>query len=328
MKRVGWIALAVALGAVAVFFWWRSGVEIAQPAHAGERVSVAPAIAASVDAAAAATPMKRESSQPEKQESPPPGSTDYAARFRDAPDLLEFARSLLAAGRAGDHAAQFYIFRALEYCADEQQLYFRLRGINKSLDEALKFAATIGWPFDPEVVRRSWNRCHTIFEAGANELGERRDWLRMSADGGYPLAQVFAARYLLRDLPRDRTNAVNDTDANREQRRSLIAKAIRSRDPEVIWQVANTPLGVLDADGEVDMEYMAWSVAACQRGFDCSPQSDAVRWACMWDRACQPFESLTDVLRRARGEEFTEIEARARWINEKIDAGDWEVLGF
>jgi hypothetical protein len=37
---------------------------------------------------------------------------------------------------------------------------------------------------------------------------------------------------------------------------------------------------------------------------------------------------MYDIFRRARGDDYPEIEARARWINEKIDAGDWETLGF
>jgi hypothetical protein len=45
---------------------------------------------------------------------PPKTSTEsdaeYAARLRVAPDYLEYVRSLLTAARAGDHAAQFYVF--------------------------------------------------------------------------------------------------------------------------------------------------------------------------------------------------------------------------
>lgn len=255
---------------------------------------------------------------------PPVPHEDYAAQLRAASDYLEFARSLLSAARAGDHAAQFYIFRALEYCNDEYNLYFMRRGIRHSLDDALKMAVTAGWPFDPEVVRRAYTRCHTLLEAGAAELGDRREWLRLASDGSYPLAQVNAARNQFRELP----GVIDDNDANRDQRRALLAKAIRSRDPEVIWEIANIPPGHLDPEGNADREQMAWHIAACQRGFDCSPQSEAVRWACMWDRACQPYESVYDIFRRARGEGMLEVEVRAREINEKIDAGDWESLGF
>lgn len=321
MKRVRWAAISTTLCAVAAVIWWRYGVERVQPAEAGEQVRSSSAFDESAYSPGAA--REPESSPP--QTTPPPvQATDYAAQLRAAPDYLDFARALLPAARAGDHAAQFYIFRALEYCADEYNLYFKRQGIRHSLDDAMKMAVTVGWPFDPEVVRRAYARCHTIIEAGAAELGERHAWLRLASDGGYPRAQVVAARDIFRDLP----SSSADNVANREQRRSLVAKAIRSRDPEVIWEIANTPPGDLGPEGDADTEQMAWYFAACQRGFDCSPQSEGVRWACMWDRACQPYESVHDVFRRARGDDLHEIESRARWINQKIDAGDWEALGF
>jgi len=49
---------------------------------------------------------------------------------------------------------------------------------------------------------------------------------------------------------------------------------------------------------------------------------------CRYDPNCQPYESVADLFRRARGDDFPELEARARWISEKVDAGDWEALGF
>ena len=55
---------------------------------------------------------------------PLPEREDYAAQLRAASDYLEFARSLLPAARAGDHAAQFYIFRALDYCTVEYPAMF------------------------------------------------------------------------------------------------------------------------------------------------------------------------------------------------------------
>jgi hypothetical protein len=321
MKRAGWTLLVVVLCAAAALFWWLSETESAHPAKTGESAPVNPGQAANADPSAA----KQESSALRKQDTPSPNqNADFEAQFRGTSEMLEFARSLLGAARAGDHAAQFYIFRAFDYCADEQILYFRRRGVQVSLDDALKTAATSGWPFDTEVVRRSYARCHTMIESGAIEIGERREWLRLASDGGYPLAQVVAARFLYRDL----ASADRDNDEKREQRRSLVAKAVRSREPAVIWEIGNTPLGVLPSNGEEDQEDKAWYLAACQRGLDCSPQSEGVRWLCMWDRACQPYESVHDIFRRAVGDELPDLESRARWINEKIDAGDWEALGF
>jgi hypothetical protein len=124
------------------------------------------------------------------------------------------------------------------------------------------------------------------------------------------------------------SDAGDDTAREKESRR-LASMAIRSRDPAVIWEIADSPLSSnVDADGEPDGGELAWFLAACQRGVDCSAQSDAVRALCRYDQNCQPYESVADLFRRTRGDDFPEIEARARWINEKIDAGDWEALGF
>ncbi len=97
---------------------------------------------------------------------------DYAAQLRAASDYLGFVHSLLAAARAGDHVAQFYIFRALDYCDDGYRGYFWGRNGRKTLDDAMKWAAT-HWPYDSEEVRRVYNRCHTLMESGAQEPAAR-----------------------------------------------------------------------------------------------------------------------------------------------------------
>lgn len=336
MKRAGWIALiAVELCAVAAALWWRFGDEPSQPAEAGDSTQSLPASAASEDAPAVA----QESAPAQSEETPPPlEREDYAAQFRAASDYLDFARSLLPAARAGDHAAQFYIFRTLDYCNVEFRMFFYRQGVRQTLDGALKMAVARNWPFDSEEVRRVHARCHTLMESAPEDFGERHEWLKLASEGGYPLAQVVTAQQQFRESIR--TNG--DNDARAEQRRSLVAQAIRSRDPEVIWEIGDTPVkpfkpvteedteGVAedDTEDESQVNQFAWFVAACQRGFDCSAQSNAVRVLCSFDRNCQPYETVTDIFRRSIGNVFPEIDARARWINEKIDAGDWEALGF
>jgi hypothetical protein len=163
-------------------------------------------------------------------------------------------------------------------------------------------------------------------EADAKDLGEHAKWLRLASEGGYPLAQVAFAQYQTHEMRRTKS----DDGAKREDRRLLVAKAIRSRDPAVIWEIGSLSLGAVRSEDEEDpnLVHLSWFLAACQRGFDCSSQSDGVYMMCMFDRACQPYESVAEILRRTAGEELPALEASARWINEKIDAGDWESLGF
>jgi len=191
----------------------------------------------------------------------------------------------------------------------------------KTLDDALKWAAS-HWPYDSERVRLVYDRCHSLMESEGKDFGERGEWLRLASDGGYPLAQVMAAK----QQQIKGVSAGDDAAKDKESRR-LASMAIRTRDPQVIWEIADSQLRS-GAQGEADGDELAWFLAACQRGFDCSPQSDSVSAFCRYDPSCQPYESVADLFRRARGDDFPELEARARWINEKIDAGDWEALGF
>jgi hypothetical protein len=318
MSRVGWIVLiAVELCAVAAALWWRFGEEErAQPANAGDSTRSLPAPAAS-DVA----PVERQGTAPtQSQDAPPPvEAEDYAARLRAASDYLEFAQALLPAARAGDYAAQFNIFRALDYCAREYRAFFGRGPVWRTLDDAMRRAAT-RWPYDSEMVRKVYSQCHALVESGAKEFGERDEWLRMASDGGYPLAQVTYAQNQWRAM------SGPDDDATLEARRRLVGKAIRSRDPAVVSAVADV---ILEPEGQgYEWDHLAWRLAACQRGFDCSPQSDFVKWSCYFDASCQPYETAYDLIRRATGNDFPDVEARARWINEKIDGGDWEALGF
>ncbi|HEU5135595.1 MAG TPA: hypothetical protein VFU13_10670 [Steroidobacteraceae bacterium] len=320
MRRVGAAVFVAVLCAIVAAWWWRNTSEHAQPADAGEPVPPSATIAsADVPAVSQAdSALRKPQDTPALVQGP-----DYAAQLRAAPDYLEFARSLLGAAHGGDPAAQFYIFRALQYCKDEYLTHVDRGNAGQSLEDALKWAAT-NWPYDPEFVRLIYNRCHTLIETGAKDIGERREWLQRASDGGYPLAQILVARQQWLE----RAGTADDDAARYEESRRLASMAIRSRDPAVIWEIADSIFKGVEVAGEFGDDVLAWFLAACQRGFDCSPKSDAVRAFCHYDRNCQPYESLADILRRTGGGDFPGNEARARQINEKIDAGDWEALGF
>ena len=49
-----------------------------------------------------------------------------------------------------------------------------------------------------------------------------------------------------------------------------------------------------------------------------------MRIYCKIDGQCQPFETPVDVIRRKAGNDYHEIERRARELNEKLDAGTLE----
>lgn len=320
MKRGGWAVLIAALGAVTAVLWWRYSVEGSPP----EASALPQPQAETAETAESEGVTHPESAAPPSRTTAPPILIeDYAAQLRAATDYLEFARALLPAARAGDHAAQFHLYRALDYCAIEYRAHVDRGNTRRSLDDALTFAAT-HWPYDAEAVRLIYNRCHRMMEAGTKDFGDRGEWLLKAADGGFPIAQATAAnRQWLKGV-----SATNDEAAREKESRRLLSLAIRSGDPEVVWEIARSPSGFQLEGGEPDANHFAWMLAACQRGLDCGAQSEPVMMACRLDTSCQPYETLTDIFRRWRAGYFPDIEARARWINEKIDAGDWEALGF
>jgi hypothetical protein len=311
------IFIAALLCAVAAFKWTHYVASEAPPAHITEATSQPRASENGV-----AVLVDKNAPPPRSQEKQPPaGSTDYAVQLHAATDYLDFIRMLLPAARAGDVTAQFNVFRALDYCAIEYHLHIDRGGIRRTLDDALRTAAG-RWPYDSETVRQIYARCHALVESGANEIGERSDWLRRATEGGYPLAQAIASHR----IPDSSISGESEELANSEDSRRLLASAIRSGDPRVLWEIGG--FGLAPKSDELDIPDQAWLLAACQRGLDCAPQSDQVRAMCTWDPGCQPYESVADVLRRADGTGYPELEARARWINEKIDVGDWAALGF
>jgi hypothetical protein len=83
-----------------------------------------------------------------------------------------------------------------------------------------------------------------------------------------------------------------------------------------------------DDQAAIDRNQWVWLLAACQRGYDCGPNSDWVRMRCSHDNACQPFESVSDIVRRITGPKFDSIVTRAGEINDHIDRGDYENLGI
>ncbi len=136
------------------------------------------------------------------------------------------------------------------------------------------------------------------------------------------MAQASAARY--------RAVQVRQTDADasgaaREDARRLAFEAMRSRDPDVMVQLGDVAANLADGDpAEARKQQWVWPLAACLRETKCESMSEWMHLFCNVDTQCQPFETPVDVIRRQAGNDFDEIERRARELNEKIDAGTLE----
>jgi hypothetical protein len=246
-----------------------------------------------------------------------------ARRFGETTDYLEFARGVHGAAKAGDPAAQYYLYRALDYCHGLFRAYFGRPGKSRTLDEGLQWAARSAPALDVDEARRVNERCRALEESDVSVFGEREQWLQSAALAGQPNAQVDYAGKLLwssGDLPAD------ESSRSREDARELVRKALESRDPEVIFS-AGRLVALRREDLEQDHDMLAWMLAACSRGLDCGPSAERTRTLCRFDNNCQPYESMVDMARRLV-DDFPGVEARSREIDRLIDAGDWDALGF
>jgi hypothetical protein len=239
-------------------------------------------------------------------------------------NYLQLAHSLHDAAVNGDPVAQYHLYWTLDYCHKYYRLYFGRAPKRRTLDEGLRWAALNQDSLDAEEGRRVHERCHALEEFHALDFGDRESWLAKAAAARQPHAQLVMATRIFQDAA---PKAGDQGELVRAVGRALVAEALGSRDPEVIFDVANMlhwrSGGATYAEGE----HEAWLLVACQRGMDCSPGAERTKTACRFIPNCQPYETLVDMMRRTVSD-AGEVDARAAELNRLIDAGDWTALGF
>ena len=265
-----------------------------------------------------------------------PAAADYKNSFAQARDYLEFAHATLPAAQAGDANAQFYLWKAVSFC--EHPSYFETSGRTRTLDEALQFAAAIH--ASPEAVQLIYDRCHGFFNnPGVDELGKAMDWLDRATQAGQPSAEATTAQLRLsQDLmktyakagaqPTEYTTAV-PVGGDAADPHALMRAAVESRDPEVLWLIGGSEslLNPTESATDKTINRVAWWYVACQRGFDCSSESDWIRLDCapsFNDCRAGGIAALSAMARDA----WPAAQERAQAISAKLDAGQWDELGL
>ena len=242
--------------------------------------------------------------------------TAFEARFKQARDLRAFAESILDAANAGDGASRYWLYRALEECLTSHS--------TMTLEEVLaQEAEQEQEKFDPEPIREWFTRCEGLRASNGKGLGEADAWLQRAVEAGYPMAQMQKALVLAVHMKGNTENA----ERMLADARALALKGLKSGEPAALAMMARVAvpmLGGLQSASTAD----SWLLAACLRGLECGTHSEYFEVWCKSDPACQPFETGVDLLRRGYGAEFDSVESQARLINEQIDAGRFDELGF
>jgi hypothetical protein len=325
MQTTKYLLLAAAvIGAALVGWLGRSHVESSAPQPANTRAQ-APAEKAAGEAKV--TPPAN----------PTPGAIAPAATarasswgllLRQADDYWAFARTAHEAAVRGDGAAQWHLGLALNECDFTYKTYFlqsvpgggtRYRTVDEAREHAIKNIVRPQFTTDEEFTILQ-KKCGRLVQASDRPFGTGEDWTEAAVASGYPLAQAAKAYTLALQGRYDRET--EKAPARLAEARSLAMDALRTKDPDVFLQMAGVSEALTGrSDAEARKQGLSWTLVSCLRSPDCESLQETMRLRCKFDTQCQPYETPLDIIRRDAGNDFDEVERRARELNEKIDAG-------
>lgn len=195
----------------------------------------------------------------------PPRAVDRRrADFETAADLFAYSRELAAAERAGDADAKWMLSRVHDYCAGYAMDPRGYAGDTRAIGD-LHLPASSAMVSARERVGR---RCAGFAAAD----GLNRDAILLRRRGAAAAGSLAAEASLL-----SLGAPLADTDA---YKRDLYGRVLASRDPEAF--VALSPAMGIAASGEeafhdlvagTRFNELAWQMAACRLGLDCSAGS-------------------------------------------------------
>lgn len=262
--------------------------------------------------------------------------TGIRGRFAHASEYFEFVQSIYPAATAGDRDAQYYLGEAVRFCVSGYRAYFSRGSMGtRTLDEAMQRAA-VYFGLSSDEAQDLYNKCHALMEGDYKQFGSADEWIAESAKQGQPLAQVSLANTLLLQstiaAETDGKPGPDSGGANLPEHTGSVAalalSAVKSKDPEVIWKIADLQQALTNSGDDAERQQWIWRVAACQRGFDCSEKAAWYEFMCRFDQYCRPGESGMDLIRRATGDDFYSVESMAKRLNSDIDNDRWSEIGF
>lgn len=210
------------------------------------------------------------------------------AAFEQAPDLAAFALERLAAASGGDGASQYALYLALDECRDF--LHRDFAGLSANL-ERMVAVSDLG-PEESVAWAARLARCRGFAVADWSALGTA---LAEEQPGD---AVEYAAAWFERAVrsgyaPALAEQALRPGPYGRAEREALLARALAAGGPEVYWLLFAHSAEV--QDGAVTTPALAWLIAACRAGKDCSENAGWYRaYICAGPQGCVPGQSALE----------------------------------
>jgi len=250
---------------------------------------------------------------------PPLVPLDPRAERKRAKDYRTLVNVLLPLAKAGSASAQYEIASALHYCEQNLYAHFISRATRapKTNEEIRRNYEKLD-DVAQQQFSESYEDCHALLN-DLDSLKSSTDWLDRAAEAGYPPA-IFAQADL-----KLQTSVIKGDSAGIDQARQSAIFASTSADPEVLFGMATFVTGAGKTQTQAAQLMSAWWLVGCERGYDCSAQSEWIQSNCI-DPQCANKPTVVEELQRMNGAAFGEVQQLADQINAAIDSRDREEI--
>jgi hypothetical protein len=323
MLRWGLISSVILLAMVAGIWFWATAHRVATAREPTQAVHSARPVAATAATLNASAPYPVLATL-----------TALRERFAKATNYWQFATDVAPAARAGDRDAQYYLWRAMNWCEDSNRFFFERQHRHLTLEEAITEAQRLH--NSVQLARLTFARCHDFQDHENSGLGLASEWLAVATESRQPAAQAATAEQLLLQQVMD--NVAREQGftppAGQEGRINnsvdphvLLREAVESADPEVL-RVIGEVQGMLDPNPKDNTSELAWLLLACRAGLDCSANADWVLTICHWAPSCPTTGGTDEVLEALAAERWQAVQDQAAQIRAQLDGSSWDELGL
>jgi len=109
----------------------------------------------------------------------------------------------------------------------------------------------------------------------------------------------------------------------------LLADAVRSKQPEVLFDVGTVQTSLVSDSQDGRVRQLAWYMVACQRGLDCTSGAEWLQMQCpVMSALCGTFSDPTDYIRSMAEDHWPEVQLLSQQISDNLDSGNWDQLGL
>ncbi len=245
---------------------------------------------------------------------------DPRSERKKSTDYRELVNLLLPLARSGSVEAQYEVARALHYCDEELHAYFISRSTGAvRTPEEIRLRGSLPENIQ-ETIDASYQRCHAFLD-DLSLLKMSDDWLDQAVKANYPPATFLKARQMLKN------DLITGDDTGVEKARDLAVRAAsQGADPEMVFGFVDFVTSNSRSPEQYGNLVQAWWLLACESGYDCSAQSDAIRGLCTANPQCANKPTVVEALQLTAGTKFGEVQQLAEQIKNALESRDVEAI--